>query len=57
MRRRRTFARGGVLLVGFVVLVLSVGPGVVLAGGSPIGSGKTAGNTAGDTGPAHWRQQ
>ena len=52
MRKRRTFARGGVLLVGFVVLVLSVGAGVVLAGGSPIGSGKTAGNSAGDTGPA-----
>ena len=52
MRKRRTFARGGVLLVGFVVLVLSVGAGMVLAGGSPIGSGKTAANSAGDTGPA-----
>jgi hypothetical protein len=53
-RKRKTFALGGALLFGVLALVLSLGAGVVLAGGSTVSSGNdpAAGKAANPSGPA-----
>ena len=47
MRRRRTFAIGGTLLLGALVIVLSLGAGSVLAGGAKLPFADAGGGGAG----------